>query len=59
MSISDFIIKHSYWIILANVMFFILLIGIYNAKMTLPYAFFGLAVLCVVDRYQEKLLREA
>ena len=57
MSFADFIIKNFFAIMLADVMVFVLAIGIINPKLAYLYAVFGIVVLCVIDRYQEKIMR--
>lgn len=57
MSFTDFIIKNFFTIMLADVMVFVLAIGIYNPKMAYMYAVLGIVVLCVIDRYHEKIMR--
>lgn len=57
MSFAAFIIKNFFTIILADVMVFVLSIGIINPKLAYLYAVLGIIVLCVIDRYQEKIMR--
>lgn len=57
MSFADFIIKNFFTIMLADVMVFVLAIGIINPKLAYLYAVLGIIVLCVIDRYQEKIMR--
>ena len=57
MSFSDFIIKNFFTIMLVDVMVFVLLIGIFNPKLAYLYVVLGIIVLCVIDRYQEKIMR--
>jgi hypothetical protein len=57
MSLKNYVINNFYWIMAADILFFTVLIGIYNVKMVLPFAFFGLVKLIIIDRYQEKLMR--
>jgi hypothetical protein len=57
MSFVDFIIKHFFTIMLVDILIFVLLIGIFNEKMAYMYAVFGIIVLCVIDRYEEKIIK--
>jgi hypothetical protein len=56
-SFVDLIIKHFFTIMFVDVMVFVLLIGIFNPKMAYLYAIFGIIVLCVIDRYEEKIIK--
>jgi len=56
-SFVDLIIKHFFTIMFVDVIVFVLLIGIFNPKMAYMYAFFGIVVLCVIDRYEEKIIK--
>jgi hypothetical protein len=56
-SFVDLIIKHFFTIMFVDVMVFVLLIGIFNPKMAYLYAVFGIIVLCVIDRYEEKIIK--
>ena len=57
MSFTDFIIKHFFTIMFADILIFVLAIGISNPKLAYLYAVFGIIVLCVIDRYHEKIMR--
>jgi hypothetical protein len=58
MSLEEFAIKHLYTIFFSIIIFYTLLMSTCSLKWAFVYASFGIVVLCVVDRYQEKLMRE-
>ena len=57
MSFVDLIIKHFFAIMFVDILIFVLAIGIFNPKMAYLYAVFGIIVLCVIDRYEEKIIK--